>query len=202
MTILCDRNIRDFMKAGLIQITDFDDSMINPASIDFRLGNKFGVIQPKQEVKHKQKQRYGGLGFVDDPFRTYTVDLPIDPSNKDSFSVEYVERDEYKLGPGEFIIASSLESITIPNNLCFITKGKSSLGRLGLANSDQAGFVDPGWSGFITLELYNHSRNTILLKAGMRIGQWVFYVCSVPDKAYGEVGRYQGQGPAAGSKGI
>lgn len=185
--ILNDKEIRERQASGDLIVSPWSDELVNPASLDFRLGNKFGEVKATTYSFENSSKVF-----------SRTV-VPSDPT---TFETEYRTTDKYLLEPGGFVIASSLEDITIPNDLCFITKGKSSLGRLGLANSDQAGFVDPGWSGFITLELYNHSQNTILLTAGMKIGQWVFYRCNPPEKSYKDTGRYYRQDQGSGSKGI
>lgn len=200
--ILADWEIRDRIASGSIKVDPFDDSLINPASLDYRLGGKFGIVKCKEEIGYRKKKHPGLSIYYEDRLRPIKKLLPVNPLDKDSFEMKYIEAHTYELSPGAFVIAHTLESITIPDDLAMICKGKSSLGRLGLANSDMAGFVDPGWSGILTLELFNHSKNTILLTKGMKIGQFVFYDCEKVEKPYGETGRYQGQSPGEGSKGI
>lgn len=101
------------------------------------------------------------------------------------------------LEPGEFALGCTVEKVTLPATLCAQVNGKSSLGRLGLLVHATAGFVDPGFSGELTLELKNLSNHTIALHAGMAVAQLVFHRLSSPSqRPYGheELGsHYQGQ---------
>jgi dCTP deaminase len=114
-----------------------------------------------------------------------------------------VERDEpFILHPGEFVLGSSFEIITLPDDLAARLEGKSSLGRLGLVTHSTAGFVDPGFSGHVTLELSNAATLPIKLWPGMKVGQLCFFRLSSPaENPYGSAkygSRYQGQrGPTA-----
>lgn len=178
--ILCDGEIKKLIRSGVIEITPFEERLVNPTSLDYRLGRTFGEVY-----------RHGDY---------------IDPSDKESFTTIYQEADSYGLPPGGFVVACSLESISLPNFISAYAIGKSSLGRLGLQSSTPfAGWIDPGFSApSLTLELFNASQNMILLKAGMKIGQYIFCLHHQAEKPYGSegVGRYQGQLPGTGSKGI
>lgn len=113
---------------------------------------------------------------------------------------EYMEinANEYVLSPGDFVLASTNEYIEVPNNIAAKVEGRSGIGRLGLFIQN-AGYIDPGFKGTITLELFNASNKHILLKKGQRIGQLVFEtLTSTPNNPY--AGHYQGQTGATGSR--
>ena len=124
----------------------------------------------------------------------------IDPADipKDLYrEVEITSYGGFLLEPGEFVLASTIEELTLPDDIAARIEGKSSLGRVGLMIHSTAGFVDPGWTGQLTLELSNIGRMPILLRYGMRIGQLSFNRLSSPvERLYGhpELGsKYQGQ---------
>src|SRR5690625_663807 len=154
--------------------------MIQPASIDVRLDRFFRLFD---------NHRY--------PF--------IDPSQDQPELTRLVETeadDAFILHPGEFVLASTLELVTVPDDVAARLEGKSSLGRLGLLTHSTAGFVDPGFSGHVTLELSNVSTLPMKLWPGMKIGQLCFFRLSSPaEESYGSAkygSRYQGQrGPTA-----
>ena len=154
--------------------------MIQPSSVDVRLdkyfrlfdNHKYPVIDPSQ----------------DQPDLTRLVE--VDPS------------DGFVLHPGEFVLGSTLEAVTLPDDLAARVEGKSSLGRLGLLTHATAGFVDPGFTGHVTLELSNVATLPIMLWPGMKIGQLAFFRLSSPaEHPYGSAtygSHYQGQrGPTA-----
>lgn len=148
-----------------------DVAQIQPASFDIRIGNTFCVADetPDGVVSLEAKIKY----------RTITAD-------------------RYVLLPGQFVLASTMEYFKLPNNLTAFVEGRSSIGRLGLFVQN-AGWVDPGFEGEITLEMYNASRFAIELKAGSRVGQLVFAKMGV-DAKYPYNGKYQGQRGATGSR--
>jgi dCTP deaminase len=184
MTILVDYQIKDKINQGVIKVSPFDESLVNPNSVDLRLGGNFSTLETTAESPDG-------------------VCIPcVDPQDKSSFYFRKVESDFYILDPGTFVLASLLEDIELPPNICAEIRGKSSLGRLGLDNSSVAGWVDAGWSGVLTIELSNHGNHPIILQKGMKIGQMVFHQTAVCEKPYGEVGRYQRQEPGAGSLGV
>ncbi len=187
--ILTDLEITALCKEGYL-VSPFDPSLVNPSSLDYRLGTHFGKVVAEQERISEGIHRI----------------LSVDPTDKSTFKTELFEADTFYLEPGEFIIASSLEAIKLPSNISAYALGKSSLGRLGLNSSTPfAGWIDPGFEApNLTLELHNVSKFTIKLTAGMKIGQFVFYKHNEVGFPYGSpgVGRYQNQEPGAGSKGI
>ena len=178
--LLSDRDIRAEIAANRVGVEPFDEAMIQPSSVDVRLDKFFRVFE-----NHK-----------------YSV---IDPSTEQAELTREViaEGDEpFILHPGEFVLASTYEIITLPDDIAGRLEGKSSLGRLGLLTHSTAGFIDPGFSGHITLELSNVANLPLKLFPGMKIGQLCLIKLSSPaEHPYGSEkygSRYQGQrGPTA-----
>ena len=173
--VLSDRDIRAAIKQGQIVITPQDDSSIQPASVDLRLGNQLRVFQnhllPVIDVKQEMTH--------------LTESAQIDEVNP------------FVLHPGEFVLGMTLEEVRLPNDIVGRLDGKSSLGRLGLVVHSTAGFVDPGWRGRLTLELSNLANLPINLYVGMRISQISFMRLTSPaEHPYGSNAlgsKYQGQ---------
>ena len=178
--LLSDRDIRAQIDAGRIALEPYEPDMIQPSSIDVRLDKFFRVFD-----NHK-----------------YTA---IDPSIEQPDLTRLVKVDGDKafvLHPGEFVLGSTYESITLPDDVAARLEGKSSLGRLGLLTHSTAGFIDPGFTGNVTLELSNTATLPINLWPGMKIGQFCFFQLSSPaEHPYGSTSygsRYRGQrGPTA-----
>jgi dCTP deaminase len=178
--LLSDRDIRIEIAANRVGVEPFEEAMIQPSSVDVRLDKFFRVFE-----NHK-----------------YSV---IDPSIEQAELTRevIVEGDEhFILHPGEFVLASTYEVITLPDDIAGRLEGKSSLGRLGLLTHSTAGFIDPGFSGHITLELSNVANLPVKLFPGMKIGQLCLIKLSSPaEHPYGSAkygSRYQGQrGPTA-----
>jgi len=178
--LLSDRDIKAEISAGRVKVEPFDGAMIQPSSVDVRLDRFFRVFE-----NHK-----------------YSV---IDPSIEQpdlTREVAVEANEEFILHPGEFVLASTYEIITLPDDIAGRLEGKSSLGRLGLLTHSTAGFIDPGFSGHITLELSNVANLPVKLFPGMKIGQLCLIKLSSPaENPYGSAlygSRYQGQrGPTA-----
>ncbi len=178
--LLSDRDIRSQIQDGRVKVEPFDEAMIQPSSVDVRLDRFFRVFE-----NHK-----------------YSV---IDPSiEQPDLTREVVvePHEDFILHPGEFVLASTYEVITLPDDIAGRLEGKSSLGRLGLLTHSTAGFIDPGFSGHITLELSNVANLPVRLHPGMKIGQLCLIKLSSPaEHPYGSAlygSRYQGQrGPTA-----
>ena len=173
--LLSDRDIRAEIAAGRVGCEAFHEAMIQPSSADVRLDKFFRVFE-----NHK-----------------YSV---IDPSIEQPELTREVVADgdePFILHPGEFVLASTYEVITLPDDIAGRLEGKSSLGRLGLLTHSTAGFIDPGFSGHITLELSNVANLPVKLFAGMKIGQLCLIKLSSPaEHPYGSEkygSRYQGQ---------
>jgi len=178
--LLSDRDIKAEINSGRVKVEPFDGAMIQPSSVDVRLDRFFRVFE-----NHR-----------------YSV---IDPSIEQpdlTREVAVEANEEFILHPGEFVLASTYEVITLPDDIAGRLEGKSSLGRLGLLTHSTAGFIDPGFSGHITLELSNVANLPVKLFPGMKIGQLCLIRLSSPaENPYGSAlygSRYQGQrGPTA-----
>jgi dCTP deaminase len=173
--LLSDRDIRGEIDAGRVVLEPYDAGMVQPSSVDVRLDRFFRVFE---------NHRYPH----------------IDPSSEQPDLTRLVETsgsDPFVLHPGEFVLASTFEVVTLPDDVAARLEGKSSLGRLGLLTHSTAGFIDPGFSGHVTLELSNVATLPIMLWPGMKIGQLCFFRLSSPSEhPYGSArygSRYQGQ---------
>ena len=201
--VLVDFQIRDHINKGNIKVTPFDDSLINPNSLDLRLGGNFSTVEATYNYDStnivKTKINFNSSDFFDSflNFKKY-----LDPLDKETFITKSYEGDVFYLEPNCMVIASLAEDITLPDFICARVVGKSSLGRLGLDNSSVAGWVDANWSGVLTIELFNHSQNIIKLTKGMKIGQMIFLETEPCEKGYDKTGRYYKQQPGQGSKGV
>lgn len=169
--ILSDKAIHSLLEKGTLSITPLQDGQIQPASVDIRLGNTFSVVEDSS------------TGII-------TLSKEI--------TYKQIQSETYLLLPGQFVLATTMEHISLPDDLTAFVEGRSSLGRMGLFIQN-AGWVDPGFSGEITLELFNANRCAIELQTGRRIGQLVL---AQMDQAalHPYRGKYQGQSGATGSK--
>jgi dCTP deaminase len=175
--ILSDRTIREQIDAGRIVIDPFDPACVQPSSVDLHVDAEFRVFR---------NNRYPFIDVKQEQDLTELVEVKPDEA--------------FILHPGEFVLGSTLERVAIPDDLVARLEGKSSLGRLGLLIHSTAGYVDPGWDGFLTLELSNVANLPITIYPGMKIGQISFFQLTTPaDTPYGSAGnKYQGQrGPTA-----
>ncbi len=180
VSILSDRTIKEEISAGRLRIEPLDESAIQPASVDVRLDREFRVFNVTSR------------GFVD-------VREPVDDLTE---LVRLADDEPFVVQPGGFCLGSTVETVTLPNDIVARVDGKSSLGRLGLLVHATAGYVDPGWTGKLTLELSNQSQMPIALYYGMRIAQISFIrLTTEVDRPYGSEAlgsKYQGQtGPTA-----
>ena len=169
--ILSDKTIMKMREEGTLVIEPLTEGQIQPASVDIRLSNIFSVVD----------ETSSGIITMDNEihYRSMTADT-------------------YLIMPGQFVLATTMEYFELPNNLTAFVEGRSSLGRMGLFIQN-AGWVDPGFKGEITLELFNANRCAIELKAGRRVGQLVF--AEMDDFALNPYnGKYQGQTGATGSR--
>ena len=160
--ILSDRDIKKYIEEGRIKIHPLPDFEIQlgPASLDVRLDNIFRVFNHTQ--------------------------IPyIDPKNKSTFEnltevIKVEENKPFVLQPGQFILASTLEEVELPDDIGARIEGRSSWGRLGIIVHSTAGYIDPGFRGKITLEMSNIGMLPVLLYPGMRIYQLSFEKLSSP----------------------
>ena len=177
--LLSDRDIRARLASGSVKIDPTEDAYVQPASVDVRLDKEFLLFDT-----HKH--------------------AVIDPAHQQDEIMRrvVVSGDEpFVLHPGEFVLGATYERVSLPADIAARLEGKSSLGRLGLLTHSTAGFIDPGFTGHVTLELSNTATMPILLYPGMKIGQLCFFQLSSPAAApYGQGAhgsRYQGQrGPS------
>lgn len=178
--LLSDRDIKAQLATDRIGLEPLDLAMVQPSSVDVRLDGFFRLFD-----NHK----YPYIDPAEDqPDLTRLIETKAD--------------EPFILHPGEFVLGSTYELITLPDDVAARLEGKSSLGRLGLLTHSTAGFIDPGFSGHVTLELSNVATLPIKLWPGMKIGQLCFFQLSSPtENPYGSTkygSRYQGQrGPTA-----
>jgi dCTP deaminase len=180
--VLSDGTIRELVEAGRIGIDPWDPALVQPASVDLRLGDSFRVF-------HNH--------------RASAIDLRDPPTGLTEEVV--IEGDEsFVIHPGEFCLGRTLEWVELPDDIVARIEGKSSIGRLGLIVHATAGFCDPGWRGTLTLELNNLTRVPIKLYPGLLIAQLSFMGLDRPaQRPYGspELGsHYQGQRAATESR--
>ncbi len=173
--LLSDRDIRAEIQAGRLGIDPFDDGLIQPSSVDVRLDNLFRVFNNTRYTHIDPAERQDDLTSL----------------------VEPKEGEPFVLHPGEFVLGATLERCSLPDDLAGRLEGKSSLGRLGLLTHSTAGFIDPGFSGHITLELSNVANLPITLWTGMKIGQLCLLRLTSPaEHPYGSAkagSKYQNQ---------
>src|SRR5690625_2942738 len=178
--LLSDRDIRAAVDAGRVRLDPFDPEMIQPASIDVRLDRWFRLFD-----NHR-----------------YAVIDPAEDQSDLTRLVEVARGEPFVLHPGEFVLGATYELVTLGDDVAARLEGKSSLGRLGLLTHSTAGFIDPGFTGHVTLELSNTATLPITLWPGMKVGQLCFFQLASPaERPYGagaSGSRYQGQrGPTA-----
>jgi dCTP deaminase len=178
--LMSDRDIRASIEAGQIGLDPLEMGLLQPSSIDVRLDRFFRLFD-----NHK-------YAFID----------PAEQQDELTRLIEVDPAEPFILHPGEFVLGSTYEFVTLPDDVAARLEGKSSLGRLGLLTHSTAGFVDPGFKGHVTLELSNVATLPIKLWPGMKIGQLCFFKLTSPSEhPYGSekyASRYQGQrGPTA-----
>jgi dCTP deaminase len=173
--LLSDRDIKAELESGRVKLDPYAPELVQPSSVDVRLDRYFRVFE---------NHRYP---HIDPAIEQPDLTRLVEPEGDDAFV----------LHPGEFVLASTFEVITLPSDVAARLEGKSSLGRLGLLTHSTAGWIDPGFSGHVTLELSNVATLPIKLWPGMKIGQLCFFRLTSPAEApYGsgaEGSRYQGQ---------
>ena len=169
--ILSDETLRSMLAEKRIVVEPIEPYQVQPASIDLRLGRQF-------------------LKIDENTLESLTLDSEI-PYVK-------IEKDEIIIPPHSFLLATTVEFIRLPANVTAFVEGRSSIGRIGLFIQN-AGWVDPGFEGTITLELFNANRLPLRLASGRRICQIVF---AFMDKATRTPysGKYQGQRGTVGSR--
>ena len=173
--MLSDKDIKKSLKNKEIQITPLDENYIQPSSVDLRVGSDFRVFE-----NHKYSH----------------IDPKVEQNDLTTL-VNSSQEEPFVLHPGEFVLGTTYEKVTLSNKVVARLEGKSSLGRIGLLIHSTAGFVDPGFSGYLTLELSNVANLPIKIYPEMKIGQISFYYLNSPSESeygsnvYGS--KYQGQ---------
>jgi dCTP deaminase len=171
IVILSDKTLMKMLEEKTLIVEPIEKEQIQPASIDIRLGNTFSIVEDTS---------------------TGIINL------ENEIKYKTITSDSYILLPNQFVLATTMEYFDLPDDLTAFVEGRSSLGRMGLFIQN-AGWVDPGFKGEITLELYNANRCAIELKAGRRVGQLVF--AKMDETALNPYnGKYQGQRGATGSR--
>lgn len=180
--VLSDGTIRRLLEEGRLRIDPWDPVMLQPASVDLRLGTSFRVF-------HNH--------------RIQTIDIA-DPPRDLTEHVTVSEDETFVIHPGEFVLGRTAERVELPDDLVARIEGKSSIGRLGLVVHATAGFVDPGWQGTLTLEITNFNSVPIVLRPGLPVAQLSLIGLDAPaELPYGhpELGsHYQGQVDATESR--
>lgn len=181
-SVLSDGTIRRLVESGRVRISPWDPGLVQPASVDLRLGNSFRVF-------HNH--------------RVTAIDLRDPPTNLTE-QVVVDDDDAFVIHPGEFALGRTLEEVELPDDIVARIEGKSSLGRLGLIVHATAGFCDPGFRGTLTLELANLTRVPIMLRPGAKIAQLSFMTLDrAAERPYGhpDLGsHYHGQIEATESR--
>jgi dCTP deaminase len=181
-SVLSDGTILRLVEEGRLRIDPWDPALVQPASVDLRLGDSFRVFH-----NHKAE----------------AIDLRDPPTNLTE-EVKVGDGEAFVIHPGEFCLGRTAEWVELPNDIVARIEGKSSLGRLGLIVHATAGFCDPGWRGTLTLELNNLTRIPIKLYPGILIAQLSFMTLDAPAlRPYGheDLGsHYQGQVDATESR--
>ena len=173
--MLSDIDIKKALEEKWIEVSPLDKGFIQPSSIDLKVGYEFRVFENHKYSHIDPKAEQEDLTTL----VTATVEEP------------------FVLHPGEFVLGTTFEKVTLSNKVVARLEGKSSLGRIGLLIHSTAGFVDPGFSGYLTLELYNVANLPIMIYPEMKIGQISFYYLNSPSESeYGSENygsKYQGQ---------
>lgn len=180
--ILSDATIRELVNAGRIGIDPFDPELVQPASIDVRLGSEFRVMRNNKATHIDPMAEIADL--------TEVIEVPAG--------------EQFVLHPAEFALGHTVETFTLPDDLVGVVNGKSSLGRHGLLIHATAGYIDSSFTGQVVLELSNVNTLPIILRPGMKVAQIVFERMDRPaERGYGhpDLGsKYQGQRGAQGSR--
>jgi len=158
--ILVDWQLLDRIARGHIKIDPYDKKLVQPNSVDIRLGNHFVWYKPGSRV--------------------------IDPYDQESViaNVDEIHAESFVLNPGQFVLAETLEAIELPDNIVATIEGKSSIARLGVTLHQTGGWIDAGFRGTITLEMANVNSRPVKVYAGMPIGQLVFYTTERAENPY------------------
>jgi dCTP deaminase len=198
--ILIDREIKDYIERGEIVISPYDPALVNPSSLDFRLGNIYTYTKPISYNYYESNTKVmdallGGKTGA-------TMYGYIDPRDTNTFKTITETHEEFYIFPGQTICVSQMEYTKFPDDISAKIVGKSSLARLGLDQSSPGGWAEAGWAGVLTLELTNHADYAIKLTHGMKIGQLIFFKHDKVESSYSVKGHYFEQEAGQGSRGL
>lgn len=182
--MLADFEIRKAIQDGWADVTPFDEEMLQPTSLDVRLGSNYRKFRDDVQIVETRDD-----GSLDN----WTNHYGRVPSWKSHTSGHTFPITGLALKSGDFILASTFETLRLSPSMAARVEGKSSLGRLGVLVHVTAGFIDPGFTGQITLEIANVSPATVMIYAGMPIAQLTFEPVATPERDYGVTGHYQNQ---------
>lgn len=181
--ILPDTKIKEYIKSGRIVVEPFDEKLVGPASLDVRLGFKFRIFRPERteiiDIRSYRESLISGEDRPDRVVRHYTYSELVELKSPDTYFV---------IHPGEFVLASIYEYVKLPKDIAAVLHGRSSFARLGLLLHTSAGWVDPGYAGHLTLEIYNVNSVPIKLYPLTPIANLIFISVEGVEKSYGERG--------------
>ena len=168
-SILVDHQIRELLKLDKLKVLPLIniDAQLGSTSLDVRLGTTFQIYQPNQS------------GVID-----FRLEESVQGAQNNSTVKDLDYKEGLVLAPGQFVLAHTLEYIGLPESVGAQLEGRSSFARLGIQIHMTASFIDPGFHGSITFEIYNAGPNPIRLFPGYRIGQLRFFPCNKPNKPY------------------
>ena len=191
--ILSDKTIIELNKSGILFESPLDERQIQPNSVDLTLSDTFKSIKGNHLMMSVPLPKGRTTAF----YEKNCIDLAKPIKYKETV----VEDNHFFLMPNSFVLAATNEILNIPNGTVGVVCGRSSLARVGLI-TESAGFVDAGFKGTITLELYNQTHLPIKLYLNMRIAQIYFLKSEESERLYGKgIGsKYSGQIETTGSR--
>lgn len=194
MTVLVDWQIREEIESGRLGVDPYDPALINPSSLDIRLGDKFGIVRPTGTLKVN----------VEVDLHEWRDVPAMDVTRTDTFETVLYTTEVYILKPNAFCLAVAQETFNLPDDISFKLFGKSSWARLGLDNSSAGAWAECGFPGSLVLEIKNLTNEYQVLRAGSKCAQCIFYKHEPAETAYNKhnKSRYVNQTGLQGSKGV
>ncbi len=164
MMVLSDQDIVKYLEAGKIRISPQPDfaEQLGSCSIDFRLSNVFRIFEHSKYPSIDLRAEFDLANLM------RKVVIP--------------EGEAFTIQPGDFVLAATIETLEISDDIMARLEGRSSLARIGIIVHSTAGLFDPGWVGTATLELGNLGRMPVMLYPGMRICAFTFEKLSSPSR--------------------
>lgn len=160
--VLSDRDIKKHLATGKIKMTPAPHlaTQLGSCSIDLRLGNTFRIFE------------HSKYPYIDPYDKRFSHDVTTE--------IKVREKEPFILQPGDFVLATTIESFTLPDDFLARLEGRSSLGRLGIVVHSTASIFEPGWRGKVVMELGNLGRLPVALYPGMRICALTFELLTSP----------------------